>query len=125
MQVESDLSTQQMDDKDVATSVGDTMQVIDSHLSIPLIDDILDADDTTQGESGDLQIDETNVATSALMNPLLLNLIFSYMDARRLKKSVRPVCTLWADLGAPFLGKKTKLTFSEHTTCDTWRKLHS
>ncbi|XP_035713992.1 uncharacterized protein LOC118438216 [Folsomia candida] len=103
MQVESDLSTQQMDDMlDItATSAADLMQ--------------------EQGESGDLQIDETNVATSALMNPLLVNLIFSYMDAPTLKTSVRPVCTLWADLGAPFLGKKTThpQMFSESITCDS------
>ncbi|XP_035713615.1 uncharacterized protein LOC110857199 isoform X2 [Folsomia candida] len=63
------------------------------------------------------EMDE-DVVTSATMNPLLLNLIFSYLDAPTLKASVRPVCTLWADLGAPFLGKKTTLTFSELMTCD-------
>ncbi|XP_021959798.1 uncharacterized protein LOC110855696 isoform X1 [Folsomia candida] len=63
------------------------------------------------------EMDEMDVAPSALMNPLLLNVIFSYLDAPTLKKSVRPVCTLWADLGAPFLGGKTTVTFSEDAQC--------
>ncbi|OXA45448.1 uncharacterized protein LOC118437937 [Folsomia candida] len=100
MQVGSELSTQEIDDTTNAMM-------------------IFSLDNTTHDDSGDLQIDDTNVATSTLMNPLLLNLIFSYMDAPTLKTSVRPVCTLWADLGAPFLGRKTTQLFSERIKCDT------
>lgn len=40
--------------------------------------------------------------------------IFSFLDADTLLKSVRLVCSVWADIGAPFLGRKCGVV------CKTW-----
>ncbi|OXA54844.1 hypothetical protein Fcan01_10222 [Folsomia candida] len=59
---------------------------------------------------------DMHASTKALMNPLVLNLVFSYMDAPTLK-SARSVCTLWADLGAAFLGEQVTVTFRTEHCC--------
>ncbi|XP_021952718.2 uncharacterized protein LOC110849595 [Folsomia candida] len=48
---------------------------------------------------------------SVLMNPDILEQVFSHLDLKTLK-SVRLVCTVWDDFGAKVLGKNGRLTFS-------------
>ncbi|XP_035707880.1 uncharacterized protein LOC118435643 [Folsomia candida] len=59
---------------------------------------------------------DTPASTKALMNPLLLKIVLSYMDVPTLE-SARSVCTLWADLGAAFLGEQVSVTFTTQNCC--------
>ncbi|XP_035713638.1 uncharacterized protein LOC118438051 isoform X2 [Folsomia candida] len=54
---------------------------------------------------------DAEVGMKALFNPLILYNVFSSLDTPTLK-SVRLVCTLWADVGTTFLGKQALLTYS-------------
>ncbi|XP_021966086.2 uncharacterized protein LOC110861290 isoform X2 [Folsomia candida] len=55
---------------------------------------------------------ELPVWTKTLLNPLILDNIFSHLDFTTLKNSVRPVCTVWADLSASHLGRLGRLRLS-------------
>ncbi|XP_035707648.1 uncharacterized protein LOC118435552 [Folsomia candida] len=60
----------------------------------------------------EIQMDNVDlVVNDVLMMPGILDQVFSHLDLDTLK-SVRLVCTVWDDVGAKFLGKNGRLTFS-------------
>ncbi|XP_035712385.1 uncharacterized protein LOC110855760 isoform X1 [Folsomia candida] len=75
-------------------------------------DDMLVDFEANQLENFDIVAElDHEVTTKALLNPLILHKVFCSLDVPTLK-SVRLVCTLWADVGATYLGKKGRFTLS-------------
>ncbi|XP_035708178.1 uncharacterized protein LOC110850285 isoform X2 [Folsomia candida] len=71
-----------------------------------------------QLEEFDVVVDIDKVAMNkALLNPVILHKVFCSLDTPTLK-SVRLVCTLWAEVGATILGKQGRLPFSTPPTCE-------
>ncbi|XP_035715594.1 uncharacterized protein LOC118438882 [Folsomia candida] len=62
---------------------------------------------------GDMNLEEISLLRKAIMNPVILDKIFSHLDFLTLKNSVRSVCTVWADVGATLIGRRGRIVFSD------------
>ncbi|XP_035714107.1 uncharacterized protein LOC118438278 [Folsomia candida] len=68
-----------------------------------------------QLENCDFVTEVNEVAMKVLLNPLILENVFGFLDTLTLK-SIRLVCTVWTDVGTTILGKQGRLRFSTPRT---------